>query len=128
VKASLRVAHSRSCPNYGKTTLASAPTSRSRNGCTCRPACYTLHRQQVGNDRHTPVKGERVHDRRTTEAELERLQRARDQGRLDQVKPKSISLPEWISEYDQSASGAGGRAATRRVVANLRHPPGLARG
>jgi integrase len=60
----------------------------------------------VGNDRYKPVKGERVHDRRTAEAELERLQRALDQGRLDHVKPKSIALPEWISEYEKILAAA----------------------
>jgi hypothetical protein len=70
MKASLRVAHSRSCPNRERTTPAGAPTSKTRNGCTCRPAYYTFHRQPVGSDAYKPVKGERVHDRKTAESDL----------------------------------------------------------
>lgn len=99
MKASLRVAHSRSCPNRDKTALASAPSSKTKNGCNCRPAYYTFHREPVGNDLYKPVKGERVHDRRTAEAELERLQRALDQGQLGHVKPKAITFPEWVTEF-----------------------------
>src|SRR5438105_15328401 len=106
VKASLRVAHSRSCPNKDKTALASAPTSKTKNGCACRPAYFTFHREPVGNDLYKPVKGERVHDRRTAELELERLQRALDQGQLGHVKPKAISLPEWIAEYGRILEAA----------------------
>lgn len=110
MKASLRVAHSRNCPNRDKTSLASAPKEKSRNGCNCQPAYYTFHREPVGKDLYKPVKGERVHDRKTAEAELEQLQRRLDQGKLGHVKPKTITFPAWVDEFEailESSVAAG---------------------
>jgi len=98
MKVSIRVAHSRGCPNANKTTLESVIAACRRSGC--RPAYYTLHRQPVGSDRYKPVKGERVHDKQTAERERDRLQRELDAGRLGHVKPKTITFPQWVSEYE----------------------------
>jgi len=104
MKVSIRVAHSRCCPNRNRTTLESVNAACRRSGC--RPAYFTLHRQRVGNDRYKPVKGERVHDKQTVERERDRLQRELDAGRLGHVKPKAITFPHWVDRFSEVLASA----------------------
>ncbi len=95
--ASLRVAHSRSCPRYGLTAINPEP----KNGkpvprCTCTPSYFTFHR---GNDGKA-VKGPRVRDRQVAERALRKLQVGIDEGRLDSRRTKALpTFGEWAATY-----------------------------
>jgi integrase len=93
LRASLRVAHSRACPNKTKTALSS--TGRG-SGCTCQPSYYTFHRGPDGK----PVKGERVRDRREAEKALTELQANIDAGRLGLRRPaRRPTFDAWTDTY-----------------------------
>jgi integrase len=102
MKVSVRVAHQARCANASKSAVSSAPTSRTRNGCTCRPTYYSFHRDSSGK----VVKGERVHDRQTAERAAERLQRDLDAGRLGFLERKRVTLPQWVEEFETILAGS----------------------
>ncbi|HXG75181.1 MAG TPA: tyrosine-type recombinase/integrase [Gaiellaceae bacterium] len=106
-KASLRVAHARSCPNASKTALASAGRG---SGCTCQPSYYVATRDRDGRT----VKSARVRDRRTAERLLERAQREIDEGRVGIAKPKEITFGAWADEFE--------RILDQRIQAGELHP------
>lgn len=97
MKVAVRVAHQAACKNASKTALASAPTTKTRNGCTCQPSYYTFHRDASKR----VVKGERVRDKQTAIRSAERLQRELDEGRLGLAKPKRITYPAWVDEFEK---------------------------
>jgi integrase len=101
VKVSVRVAHQAKCANAGKSALSTAPTNKSRNGCTCQPSYFRFHREPVGGDRYKPIKGERVHDRQAAEREAAKKQRELDEGRLGVTQAKRITLPAWVDAFEQ---------------------------
>ena len=86
-KASLRVAHSRSCPNATKTALSSVGRA---SGCTCTPSYCVFSRDRDGR----PLKGARVKDRKTAERALAAAQREIDEGRVGIAKPLNISFSD----------------------------------
>lgn len=92
-KASLRVAHARSCPNVTKTALSSAGRG---SGCSCAPSYYVFSRDRDGR----PVKGPRVKDRQTADRALAAAQREIDEGRVGIAKPKNITFAEWADAFD----------------------------
>ncbi len=92
-KASLRVAHQRSCPNQTKTALTSVGR---RSGCTCTPSYYVFSRDRDGR----PVKGPRVKDRQTADRALAAAQREIDEGRVGIAKPKNITFAEWADVFE----------------------------
>jgi integrase len=88
--ASLRVAHTRSCPNATKTSLASL------RGCKCKPgpSYYTSHRDAGGN----VVKSERVRDRQVADRALRKLQVNIDEERVDLRRRETITFGAWADE------------------------------
>ncbi len=90
-KASLRVAHQRSCKNATKTALSSL------KGCTCSPSYYTFHRDREGR----PDKGSRVKDRRTAETALNLLQVAIDEPRAGIKREKNVTFDEWAATFEK---------------------------
>ena len=90
-KASLRVAHARSCPNVSKTALSSVGRG---SGCACAPSYYVFSRDRDGR----PVKRARVKDRKTAERALAAAQREIDEGRVGIAKPKNITFSEWADD------------------------------
>lgn len=99
MKVSVRVAHQTRCASASKTSLDSAPTTRSRNGCTCTPgpSYYTFHRDPSGR----AVKGERVRDKQVAVRAADKLQTNLDEGRLGLAKPKRITFPAWVDEFEK---------------------------
>jgi integrase len=103
-KASLRVAHGRTCPNENLTALESLSrkpkTSASgrvlSHGCTCEPSYYVATRDRDGRT----VKSKRVRDRRTAERALAAAQRDIDEGRVGLSKPKEITFDEWADAFE----------------------------
>jgi integrase len=93
-KASLRVAHQRSCANVSKTALESVGRG---SGCTCEPSYYVFHRDRDGR----PLKSKRVRDRRTAERALAAAQREIDEGRAGIAREKNITFDEWVTEYEK---------------------------
>ena len=93
-KASLRVAHARSCPNATKTALSSVGKA---SGCTCTPSYYVFSRDRDGRS----VKGARVKDRKTAERALVAAQREIDEGRVGIAKPKNITFSEWADVFEE---------------------------
>ena len=97
-KASLRVAHQRSCPNATKTALSSVGRG---SGCACSPSYYVFSRDRDGR----PVKGARVRDRQTAERALSVAQREIDEGRVGITKPKNITFSDWADEFGLPGHG-----------------------
>jgi integrase len=93
-KASLRVAHSRSCPNVTKSALSSVGRG---TDCSCSPSYYVFSRDRDGR----PVKGARVKDRKTAERALTAAQREIDEGRVGIAQPRNITFSEWADEFEQ---------------------------
>jgi integrase len=106
--ATLRVAHTRSCPNANKTALDSAGV---RSGCTCTPSYYTSHRDGTGK----AIKGPRVRDRRTADRALRKLLVQIDEGRTDLSRPKSATFAEWADKYLEILEENGRRNSTVRA-------------
>jgi integrase len=92
-KASLRVAHQRTCANKTKTALSSVGRGA---GCTCAPSYYTFHRDRDGR----VVKGPRVSDRREAERSLRSKQVDIDQGRLGTKSRGKTTFSDWADEYE----------------------------
>jgi integrase len=92
-KASLRVAHQRSCANASRTALDSLGRG---SGCTCQPSYYVFSRDRDGR----PVKSARVKDRKTADRALAMAQREIDEGRAGIVRERNISFDEWAEEYE----------------------------
>jgi integrase len=90
-KASLRVAHSRTCRNPNATSLASLKR------CTCQPSYYVFHRDRNG----VPIKSERVKTKRTAETILRRVQGNLDEGRAGIVRKPKIEFGAWADEYEE---------------------------
>jgi integrase len=89
--ASLRVGHQRGCPNQSRTALDSL------DGCRCKPAYYTFHRDRSGR----PIKGPRVRDRQVADRALNKLLVALDEDRAD-VGPRRRDVrtfDAWADEY-----------------------------
>jgi integrase len=90
--ASLRVAHQRDCPNATRTSLESL------EGCRCKPAYYTMHRDRTGK----PVKGPRVGNRQVAERALRKLLVELDEGRVGiatQGRRVRRTFSQWADEY-----------------------------
>ena len=90
-KASLRVAHQRTCAKATKTSIDSL------KGCTCSPSYYIFSRDREGR----PVKGARVKDRQTANRALAAVQREIDEGRVGIAREKNISFDDWVTEYEK---------------------------
>jgi integrase len=93
-KASLRVAHQRSCANVSRSALDS--TGRG-SGCTCEPSYYVFYRDREGR----PVKESRVKDRRTAERALRSRQVDLDENRAGIRRERNISFDEWADTYEE---------------------------
>lgn len=93
-KASLRVAHQRSCPNVSRSALDS--TGRG-SGCTCEPSYFVFYRDREGR----PVKELRVKDRRTAERALRSRQVELDENRAGIRRERNISFDEWANTYEE---------------------------
>ncbi len=106
-KASLRVAHQRSCPNATKTALSSIGKG---SGCACPPSYYVFSRDREGR----PAKGARVKDRKTAERALAAAQREIDDGRVGIAKPKNITFADWADEFE--------RILDARIASGELHP------
>jgi integrase len=93
-KASLRVAHQRTCPNVSRSALDSFGA---HSGCTCKPVYYTFHRDRSGKS----VKGPRVTDRRVAEQALRKLQVGIDEGRVGAQREviDETTFREWADMY-----------------------------
>ena len=115
-KASLRVAHQRSCPNATKTALSSIGKG---SGCACPPSYYVFSRDREGR----PAKGARVKDRKTAERALAAAQREIDDGRVGIAKPKNITFADWAD----SSSGSSTRGLPRASFTRARKAPTRAR-
>ena len=103
--STLRVAHSRVCPNVNKTSLDSLGRAA---GCTCRqPSYYTLHRDSTGR----AVKGPRVKDRKVADQALRKLQVEIDQGRVGVGGPRRVAktFDEWAEGYLTNLEVVSGR-------------------
>lgn len=107
-RASLQVEHARSCPSKGKTSLSSVDARCRKSGC--RPAYYTFRRDPTGKRIRgeafvdldgNRIEGGRYTDRQTANRVLQKLQRVLDSGRAGVTVAKSISLPDWIDEYQE---------------------------
>jgi integrase len=107
-RASLQVEHSRCCPHKGKTSLDSVTVGCRRSGC--RPSYYTLRRDPSGKrirgEAFVDLDGNRVDggrytDKQTAQRVLEKLQRVLDSGRAGVAAAKSVTLPEWVDEFEQ---------------------------
>ena len=106
-KASLRVAHQRSCPNATKSALSSVDKG---SGCGCSPSYYVFSRDREGR----PAKGARVKDRKTAERALAAAQREIDEGRVGIAKPKNITFADWADEFE--------RILDARIASGELHP------
>ena len=107
-KASLRVAHARSCPNVTKTALTSVGTG-SGSGCTCEPSYYVFYRDREGRPvKESTGKGSYA----PPSARSAPAQGEIDEGRAGVAKPKNISFAEWPDAFEGILDGASsGRAA-----------------
>jgi integrase len=103
--ASLRVAHSRSCPNYTRTSLDSL------KGCRCKPSYFTAYRDASGRT----AKGPRVKDRQVAERALRKLQVAIDEDRVGVARPEKVSFGEWADRYLAIIEEGTQRGATVRA-------------
>ena len=103
-KASLRVAHSRSCPNATKTALSSIGKGK-RLGCP--PSYYVSSRDREGR----PEKGARVKDRKTAERALAAAQREIDEGRVGIAKPGTSPSPSGPTSSSRSSTRGSRRAS-----------------
>jgi len=99
---SVRVAHSRGCPNHSKTTLTSVGRG---SGCACQPSYYTFYREPVAGG-YKPINGKRVKDKNIALQSATRIQNELDRGKLGLVKAKSITFPIWIDEYEKMLAAA----------------------
>lgn len=90
-KASLRVAHQRTCANATKTSIDSLKS------CTCSPSLYIFSRDRDGK----PKKSARVKDRQTANRALAAAQREIDEGRVGIAREKNISFDDWATEYEK---------------------------
>jgi hypothetical protein len=137
--ASLQVGHQKSCPHYGINSLDSAGeitrhargcpqhvASRNKTAdctcgatptnCTCKPAFFTLYR----DDRGAWVRGDngegrivgRTHNRREAERWLVKLQERIENGLTRPDRVKTISLNGWIDLYLNEITARRVRAAS----------------
>lgn len=90
-KASLRVAHQRSCPN------ASATSIDSLKGCRCVPSFYTFQRGPDGKVK----KGPRVKDRKVAQIAVNKIQVDIDEGRVGQRRLSQVTLREWADQFEE---------------------------
>ena len=104
-KASLRVAHSRTCANVNQSSLTSL------KGCTCKPSYFTFYRGRDG----LPIKSPRVKDRRTADRALTALQAGIDAGRAGTAKRKTVAFDTWADSWKAALELAGRRASTVRA-------------
>lgn len=108
-RASLRVAHSRGCPNVNLSALSSVERG---SGCTCTPRYFTFHRSADGRS----VKGERVLNRQVAERALRALQVKLDEGAVDLQRPDTRSFTEWADTFTaEVAPGRATKGSTRRA-------------
>jgi integrase len=104
-RASLRVAHQRTCPNASRTSLDSL------TGCTCRPSYYVFSRARDGSS----VKSERVTDRREAQKALTAKQAELDSGRSAVKRRPQVTFDEWAATWQDSLELANRRASTIRA-------------
>lgn len=107
--ATLRVAHQRGCPNATRTSLDSL------DGCRCKPAYFSFHRDNTGR----PVKGPRVRDRQVADRALRKLLVSLDEGRVDLAPRRRRTVrtfDTWADEYlEILARDKGNRGSTIRA-------------
>jgi hypothetical protein len=93
-KATLRIAHSRSCANAKQTSIDSL------TGCTCKNgkrSYYVMWRDANGKTR----KSARVHDKDTAD-QLQREQQVKlDKGNVGYEELKQIAFPDWAAEFEK---------------------------
>lgn len=94
-KASLRVAHQRTCRNANATALDSL------EGCSCSPSYYVFQRDRDGR----PAKGERVKDRQVANRALAIAQREIDEGRVGIKREQNIGFNDWADRYEKIIEG-----------------------
>lgn len=111
-KASLRAAHSRTCPNVNQSALSSVGSG---SKCSCKPRFYTFHRGPDGR----AVKGERVLNRQVADRALRALQVKLDEGGADVRRPDARSVREWCATFvDEIGPGRGVKGSTLRAYAS----------
>jgi integrase len=81
----------------------------SLDGCTCKPSYFTLYRdptgRQVRGDDGTGRIVGRTRRRRDAERWLERLQERIELGVAEPTRQKSITFPDWRTEYEGILAG-----------------------
>lgn len=107
-RASLRVAHSTSCPNVNLSALSSVGPG---SGCKCKPRYFTFYRGANGK----PVKGERVLNRQVAERALTKLQGQLDEGTAELHRPDARTFNEWADTFETILDTAGRKASTVRA-------------
>src|SRR5687767_14850671 len=107
-KVSLRVAHSRSCPNANRSALTSAGR---RSGCTCQPSWYPFYRDEMGR----PVKGQRIDDRELARRAATKIQNELDEARREVKGPDRRTFAEWTEEFFKILEVRNRRDSTRRA-------------
>lgn len=112
-RASLQVEHGRACPNKGKTSLASVDAKCRKSGC--RPSYYTFRRDPTGKRIRgesfvdldgNRIEGGRYTDRQMADRVFEKLQRVLDSGRAGVTVAKSITLPDWVDQWNEILSAS----------------------
>lgn len=104
-KASLRVAHSKGCPNGttkkkgGNGDQNALKSVGKGSGCGCKPRYYTFYRDHAGK----VVKGERVLDRRVANRALTKLQAELDAGTIREVQKTTFGA--WADEWLRTHQG-----------------------
>jgi integrase len=104
-KASLRVAHARTCP---LATLTAIESTSKGSRCKCQPSYYVMWRDPSGATRKSP----RVKDRRVATMVLNEKQVEIDKGHVGYAEARDIAFPAWVDEYlewlehDRKAKGS----------------------
>jgi integrase len=121
MKVSVRVAHQAHCPSGSKSALASVNAACRK--AKCRPTYYTFHRQQIGGDRHKPIKGtfetgRRGYDKQTVERARDALQRELERGAAGIAETKHITFPSWVDEFEKILAGNVAKGRTKQRTAD----------
>lgn len=107
-KASLRVAHQRTCPLASRTSIASVAKGA---GCTCKPSYYVLWRDRSG----ATLKSTRVRDRRLADKMLTQQQAQIDAGNVGwDDRRREIEFSAWLGLYTELLDERGVKEETKR--------------